>query len=118
MALACGVRPGVGDQYGVAVRCRLGDIVRSKRSFRARLRFHQHGLAQARCELLGDNAPEEIGRPSRRVRNDEADRLAWVGGLRPDGGRRQEPGQREKGKTSVAKGVHGVVVLVIMAIRA
>ncbi|KAG1189981.1 hypothetical protein G6F35_014002 [Rhizopus arrhizus] len=61
-------------QQRVAVRRRLGHIVRTQGRPRARLVFHHHRLAQALGQFLPQCARQHVGRAAGRERHDQVHR--------------------------------------------
>ena len=81
---ADGVR-GRGLEQRVAVRRRLGHVLRAHRGACARAVVHDHGLAPLGAELVGNHAADHVSRAARWIRHDHAHGLGRVA-LRERGG--------------------------------
>ncbi|KAG0923338.1 hypothetical protein G6F31_019549 [Rhizopus arrhizus] len=108
----------------VAVRRRLGHIVRPQGRPRARLVFHHHRLAQALGQFLPQCARQHVGRAAGRERHDQLDGLGRPGASLRHRCRRQQDQQAgrrrgQDGKASVRHGfvlLHGCLLMVVVGI--
>ena len=72
----------VADHEGVAVRPRAGHLLDRDDAGGARLVLHERVPAEALAQLFGIKTRNHVGQTAGRVRDDDADRLRWIG-LRP-----------------------------------
>ncbi len=92
------------DQHGVAIRRGARDLAHADEAGAAAAVFHHHGPALLLRHLARDHAAEDVGRPTRREGDDEADR-------RGAGPGRLRAGQRwhgdKCGEAGAARKAHG-----------
>ena len=99
IAIQCGrdgERARAAVKERVAVRRRLCGGGRADGAASARAVVDDDGLAESLGELLADEAADDVGRPARRERHDEMDRLRGIA-LRRDKRDGQGAKQRERG---------------------
>src|SRR5665647_3114912 len=72
-------RPLRRDQQGVAVGLRARDMIGSRAAAGAGTVFDENALAQKRAERLLQKAGDRIGSATRRITDDEGDRLIRKG---------------------------------------
>src|SRR5258706_11816814 len=89
------LRPRRRDEHHVAVRRRLCNQIDADVAVRPRPALHHERRAEGLAEILGERAREEIHRPSRRARRDDAHRVARPGRLRARGERKSDSGKKE-----------------------
>ncbi len=85
-----GIGRHVADHQRVAVRRRVRHVLERDDAERAGLVLHVERLAEALAQLIGENAPDDVGRAARRVGHDDLDRLRRIF-VRPPGRRPRRP---------------------------
>ncbi|MNL09214.1 hypothetical protein D3C87_1299660 [compost metagenome] len=98
------------EQQRVAVGRSLGDVLRRDHGAGAGLVLHQHGLAQALVQPLGEQARHDVGRAAGRERHDERDGLGRVGLRRGSSARQSGGGQGHAGQCFLEHGMSPVSV--------
>ncbi|KAG1254968.1 hypothetical protein G6F68_010606 [Rhizopus microsporus] len=88
-------RRRAGDHEGIAIGRSAGDGGSADAGVGARLVFNHDGLAQARAQLHGEEAADDIGGSARRERHHHGDRLVRIGLCRGHQRRCGQDAQRE-----------------------
>ena len=70
---------GNGDQHGMAIGLRLGDVVVADHAAAARLVLDDDGLLPRLLQFVGKQTGEDVGGAARRIGHDEGDAPARIG---------------------------------------